>query len=56
MVLMEYYHKLIVNYFIIVVDEFQNEFCQFVFSFYIFGLFRKLTQHCVDAPGAKVFV
>ena len=36
MVLMEYYHKLILKYFISMVGEFQNEFLEFNFGFHAF--------------------
>ena len=56
MVLMEYYHELIPNYFISAVGEFQNEYLEFNFGFQIFGPFRKLTRHHRAAPSAKIFV
>ena len=52
MVLTEYSHKLILEYFINMVGEFQNG----NFGFHTFGPLRKLTPHCAAAPGAKVLV
>ena len=52
MFLTEYYHKLILQYFISAVGEFLDS----DFGFHAFGPFRKRTPHHAATPGAKVFV
>ena len=56
MVITERYHKLILKYFIGTVGVLQSKILELDFGFHTFGPFRKLTRHCVAAPGATVFV
>ena len=52
MALTEHSLKLILDYFVSVVGELQNEDP----CFHAFGPFRKLTRHHSSAPSAKVFI
>ena len=51
MVIIEYYQKLVLNYFISTVNEFPDS----NFGFHAFEPFRKLTSHRAATPGAKVY-